>query len=161
MKEDGGDSCPSSPADLNALEGSRGNRKGRFTLDDAAETESDDPEATTEVSMLIQHLANFLKRFPAKKAENILSPDTSTSALSLVDSGKQRASQSLRVSYLDVIKQPMSVNLLKKRLESGDVSTSVEFKRDFTLMVANALMFHDSESEVGTTAKVSNWILGY
>lgn len=49
--------------------------------------------------------------------------------------------------YGKVVKQPMSLDMVKQRIKNGVISTTSEFHRDILLMLANAIMYNDSESE--------------
>ena len=90
-------------------------------------------------------ISEFVKELP-RKADKILSPDTSA-VISLADSSNKQRSQK-RILYKDVIRQPMSLESLRKRIETGEILSNMEFKHDFTLMVVNSLMSSTDESEV-------------
>ena len=91
-------------------------------------------------------ISDFVKRFPSKKSDKIFNPDTSA-VISSKDNNKQTSSSRFR--YQDIIKQPMSIEILRKRVESGHIVNNLEFKRNFILMLVNASMFDiNPESEV-------------
>lgn len=55
--------------------------------------------------------------------------------------------------YAKVIKRPMDLRTLAKKLRDGKVTTAEEYRRDLMLMLANAVMFNNEGSEVVKHAK--------
>ncbi|KNF00250.1 hypothetical protein, variant [Puccinia striiformis f. sp. tritici PST-78] len=55
--------------------------------------------------------------------------------------------------YTSIIKRPMDLRTLAKKLRDGKVITTEEYCRDLMLMLANAVMFNHEESEVTKHAK--------
>ncbi|KAI9600031.1 hypothetical protein KEM48_000245 [Puccinia striiformis f. sp. tritici PST-130] len=55
--------------------------------------------------------------------------------------------------YTSIIKRPMDLRTLAKKLRDGKVITTEEYRRDLMLMLANAVMFNHEESEVTKHAK--------
>ena len=92
-------------------------------------------------------ISDFVKRIPSKKSDKIFNPDTTA-----VIHVKEYNKSSQRFTYSQIVKQPMSLDTLRKRVDSGDISNDVELKRDFVLMLLNANLFHSSnDSEVTFT----------
>jgi len=54
--------------------------------------------------------------------------------------------------YFDIIKKPMDLNLVKKRIESGFYNNLGEFKAEVMLVFQNAVMYNGEDSEVGRIA---------
>jgi bromodomain-containing protein 8 len=50
--------------------------------------------------------------------------------------------------YTDIVRQPMDLTTLKKRIENGVIRTTVEFQRDIMLMFQNAIMFNEADHDV-------------
>jgi bromodomain-containing protein 8 len=50
--------------------------------------------------------------------------------------------------YTDIVRQPMDLTSLKKRIENGVIRTTVEFQRDIMLMFQNAIMFNEADHDV-------------
>ena len=90
-------------------------------------------------------ISEFVKQLP-RKADKILNPDTSA-VISLTDSSNKQRSQN-RILYKDVIRQPINLETLRKRVETGQILSNMELEHDFTLMVVNSLMSSTDESEV-------------
>ena len=84
-------------------------------------------------------ISDFVKRISSKKSDKIFNPDTTS-----VVHTKENNKSSQRFGYTDIVKQPMSLETLRKRVESGDVSNDVELKRDFVLMFLNAALFNST-----------------
>ncbi|MBW0484559.1 hypothetical protein O181_024274 [Austropuccinia psidii MF-1] len=55
--------------------------------------------------------------------------------------------------YTSIIKRPMDLRTLAKKLRDGKVTTTEEYRRDLMLMLANAVMFNHQDSEVSKNAK--------
>ncbi|KAL2917482.1 hypothetical protein HK105_202763 [Polyrhizophydium stewartii] len=55
-------------------------------------------------------------------------------------------------SYLDFVKQPMSLDLVKARIREGITKTTAEFHRDVLHVLANAVMFNPEDSEIYSMA---------
>ncbi|KAH9824077.1 hypothetical protein DFH28DRAFT_944452 [Melampsora americana] len=55
--------------------------------------------------------------------------------------------------YSHIIKRPMDLRALAKKLRDGNVTTAEEYRRDLMLMLANAVMFNHEGSEVTRHAK--------
>lgn len=55
--------------------------------------------------------------------------------------------------YSSIIKRPMDLRGLAKKLRDGNVTTAEEYRRDLMLMLANAVMFNHEGSEVARHAK--------
>jgi len=54
--------------------------------------------------------------------------------------------------YFDIIKKPMDLSLVKKRLEGGFYHNLGEFKAEVLLVFQNAVMYNGEDSEVGRIA---------
>ncbi|KAK5667814.1 hypothetical protein QVD99_005656 [Batrachochytrium dendrobatidis] len=54
--------------------------------------------------------------------------------------------------YSEVVKQPMSLDLVKTRIREGATKTTAEFHRDVIHILANAVMFNSEESELYSMA---------
>lgn len=50
--------------------------------------------------------------------------------------------------YADVILRPMSLQVIKKKLESGGIKSDNEFQRDILLLFQNAFMYNSSDHDV-------------
>jgi len=50
--------------------------------------------------------------------------------------------------YSSIIFRPMDLSLIKKNIETGVITTTVEFQRDIMLMFQNALMYNRREHDV-------------
>ncbi|KAJ3121146.1 Bromodomain-containing protein 8 [Nowakowskiella sp. JEL0407] len=50
--------------------------------------------------------------------------------------------------YNSIIKQPMSLNIIKKRINDGEIQTTQELHRDLMLMFSNCLMFNPENSDI-------------
>ena len=135
------DSAPASPADTasNVSESTK-------DLSSKLESDSDFDDASTDSSWRKQTLiaiSEFVKRFSSKKIDKIFKPDMSAVIYSK-DNNKQ-----IRFGYQDLIKQTMSLDTVRRRVDSGQISNQVELKRDFVLMLVNASMFNNqAETEV-------------
>ncbi|OAV91859.1 hypothetical protein PTTG_02664 [Puccinia triticina 1-1 BBBD Race 1] len=55
--------------------------------------------------------------------------------------------------YTSIVKRPMDLRTLAKKLRDGKVTTTEEYRRDLMLMLANAVMFNHEDSEVTKHAK--------
>jgi len=55
--------------------------------------------------------------------------------------------------YFDIIKNPMDLSLVKKRLEGGFYHDLVEFKAGVMLVFKNAVLYNGEDSEVGRIAE--------
>ncbi|KAG0149397.1 hypothetical protein CROQUDRAFT_653694 [Cronartium quercuum f. sp. fusiforme G11] len=55
--------------------------------------------------------------------------------------------------YSSIVKRPMDLRTLAKRLREGVVVSAEEYRRDLMLMLANAVMFNHEGSEVTKNAK--------
>jgi len=55
--------------------------------------------------------------------------------------------------YTSIVKRPMDLRTLAKKLRDGKVTSTEEYRRDLMLMLANAVMFNHEESEVTKHAK--------
>ncbi|GAA94329.1 uncharacterized protein L969DRAFT_96532 [Mixia osmundae IAM 14324] len=55
--------------------------------------------------------------------------------------------------YSALIKEPMSLKGITKRIRDGTITNSIEFRRDITLMFANAIMYNPKDSEVARQAQ--------
>lgn len=55
--------------------------------------------------------------------------------------------------YALIIKRPMDLRTLAKKLRDGKVTSTEEYRRDLMLMLANAVMFNHEDSEVARHAK--------
>lgn len=112
------------------------------------ENDSDIEETNSDSSwrkQILIFISEFVKRFSSKKSDKIFNPDTSA----VIYSKDSKQNPQIRFMYHDIIRQPMNLEILRKRVESGQTVNNVEFKRDFILMVVNALMFNmNAESEV-------------
>ncbi|KNC85934.1 hypothetical protein SARC_01881 [Sphaeroforma arctica JP610] len=51
-------------------------------------------------------------------------------------------------NYTKIVKRPMDLNTIKKRLDDGTISTTVEFRRDLMLVFTNAMMYNESGHDV-------------
>lgn len=51
-------------------------------------------------------------------------------------------------NYYTVIKQPMDLKLMKQRIKEGAITSSMDLRRAFSLMFANALMYNHPGTEV-------------
>lgn len=92
-------------------------------------------------------ISDFVKRISSKKSDKIFNPDTTA-----VVNTKENNKSSQRFGYADIVKQPMSLETLRKRVDSGEISNNIELKRDFVLMFLNAALFHSaSDTEVNLT----------
>ncbi|KAG0228356.1 hypothetical protein BGW42_002254 [Actinomortierella wolfii] len=56
--------------------------------------------------------------------------------------------------YYEIIKTPMSLNLVQGRIKSGHYKTLEEFDREFQLVFENALIFNEDTSRVNKDARV-------
>ena len=139
------DSAPASPADTasNVSEGTK-DHTGRI------ETDSDVEDIGTDSSWRKQTLifiSDFVKRIASKKSDKIFNPDTTA-----VVQVKEHNKSTQRFTYSQIVKQPMSLDTLRKRVDSGDITNDIELKRDFVLMLLNANLFLSStDSEVTFT----------
>ena len=87
-----------------------------------------------------------MKRFSSKKIDKIFKPDISAVIYSKENN---KPNQQIRFGYQDLIKQTMSLDTLRRRVDSGQISNHIELKRDFVLMLVNASMFNNqAETEV-------------
>jgi hypothetical protein len=50
--------------------------------------------------------------------------------------------------YTDIVRHPMDLTTLKKRIENGVIRTTTEFQRDIMLMFQNAIMFNEADHDV-------------
>ncbi|XP_054271723.1 bromodomain-containing protein 8-like [Macrosteles quadrilineatus] len=57
-------------------------------------------------------------------------------------------------AYDTVVHRPVDLFTIKKRIEVGDLRTTVEFQRDLLLMFQNAIMYNNSESLVYEMASI-------
>ena len=136
------DSAPASPADTasNVSEGTK-DHSGKI------ETDSDVEESGTDSSWRKQTLifiSDFVKRVPSKKSDKIFNPDTTA-----VVHAKENNISTQRYTYSDIVKQPMTLEALRKGVDSGYITNGIELKRAFVLMLLNANIFHStSDSEV-------------
>jgi Bromodomain/TAZ zinc finger len=55
--------------------------------------------------------------------------------------------------YFEVVKNPMHLLLVKKKLENAVYTDMASFERDVKLVFENAILYNGEESEVGTLAK--------
>ncbi|KAA1123009.1 hypothetical protein PGTUg99_003540 [Puccinia graminis f. sp. tritici] len=55
--------------------------------------------------------------------------------------------------YTSIVKRPMDLRTLAKKLRDGKVTSTEEYRRDLMLMLANAVMFNHEDSEVTKHAK--------
>lgn len=55
--------------------------------------------------------------------------------------------------YFDIVKHPMDLNLVMKKLECGSYTDIKSFERDTKLVFTNAILFNGDESDVGCMAK--------
>ena len=55
--------------------------------------------------------------------------------------------------YSRIVKKPMDLSSIKKRIEDGTIATSSDLQRDVYLMLANAVMFNAEAVEVHQIAK--------
>lgn len=63
-------------------------------------------------------------------------------------------SKKLYPDYYKVIKNPMSLNLVKDNLKKGSYLSLGQFKRDIDLIFENAMTFNVEESEIHQDAIV-------
>lgn len=56
--------------------------------------------------------------------------------------------------YYTVIKNPISMNMIKKRIQTKYYSNILEFENDFHLMFDNARLFNEEDSMVYEDANV-------
>lgn len=49
--------------------------------------------------------------------------------------------------YFEMIKKPLNLSVIKNRFREGDISSMDEFHRDILQMLANAIMYHDEDTE--------------
>ncbi|KAK3095514.1 hypothetical protein FSP39_015554 [Pinctada imbricata] len=56
--------------------------------------------------------------------------------------------------YTTVVQRPMDLSLIKKKVESGEIRTTVEFQRDMMLMFTNAIMYNSSNHDVHKMATI-------
>lgn len=49
--------------------------------------------------------------------------------------------------YSTVVKHPMSLDLIKHRIRDGTIKTTSEFHRDMFLMLANAIIYNEEDSD--------------
>jgi len=54
--------------------------------------------------------------------------------------------------YFDVIKEPMDLGLVKKRLIAGDYKSADNVVRDVWLVFSNAILYNGDDSDVGKMA---------
>lgn len=54
--------------------------------------------------------------------------------------------------YLTVVKNPMDLSTMKKKLDAGAYNTADEFEADFRLIVENCLLYNGAESEISKLA---------
>lgn len=54
--------------------------------------------------------------------------------------------------YTDMILQPMNLALMKRRIEEGVITTSIELARDIEILFTNAMMYNNSLSRIHTMA---------
>jgi len=52
------------------------------------------------------------------------------------------------VQYYEIIKDPIDLNTIGKKLEDGKYKTIVDMKKDITLLVKNARTFNEPQSQV-------------
>ena len=137
------DSAPASPTDT-ASNVSESNKDAKN------ETDSDIEDTNIECpwkKQAFNFISEFTKRVPSKKSDKIFNPDT---CAVIYSKENNRPTPHIRFTYLDIIKQPLSLEKVRKRIESGKIANNVELKRDFLLMLLNASMFNmHVESEVG------------
>ncbi|XP_054167192.1 bromodomain-containing protein 8-like [Oppia nitens] len=50
--------------------------------------------------------------------------------------------------YEEIVKKPIDLNSIKKRIESGVIRTTIEYQRDILIMFQNALMFNNASNAV-------------
>ena len=144
MKGEDIDSAPPSPAETSNISESTKESAAKNMV----EIESDIEETVSDGTWrkrIMAFISEFVKQLP-RKADKILNPDTSAT-ITFPDHSNKHRSQN-RIFYQDVIRQPMNLEIIRKRVESGHILSNVEFKHDFTLMVVNALMFSNADSEV-------------
>lgn len=55
--------------------------------------------------------------------------------------------------YFDIVKHPMDLNLVMKKLECGSYTDIKSFERDTKLVFTNSILFNGDESDVGCMAK--------
>ena len=55
--------------------------------------------------------------------------------------------------YFEVVKNPMHLLLVKKKLENAVYTDMASFERDVKLVFENAILYNGDDSEVGTLAK--------
>merc|ERR1711935_782783 len=55
--------------------------------------------------------------------------------------------------YFEVVKNPMHLLLVKKKLENAVYTDMASFERDVKLVFENAILYNGEESDVGTLAK--------
>lgn len=56
--------------------------------------------------------------------------------------------------YYTVIKHPMSMNIIKKRIQSKFYNNIVEFENDFYLIFDNARLFNEEDSMIYEDANI-------
>ncbi|CAH7688339.1 Bromodomain-containing protein, partial [Phakopsora pachyrhizi] len=55
--------------------------------------------------------------------------------------------------YSVIVKRPMDLRTLARKLRDGEVTSAEEYRRDLMLMLANAVMFNHEDSQVSKNAK--------
>lgn len=50
--------------------------------------------------------------------------------------------------YSDVVYKPMDLQTIKRKIENGNIRTTVEFQRDIMLMFQNAIMYNSADHDV-------------
>mmetsp|Transcript_14838 Transcript_14838/g.30192 ORF Transcript_14838/g.30192 Transcript_14838/m.30192 type:complete len:877 (-) Transcript_14838:510-3140(-) len=56
-------------------------------------------------------------------------------------------------NYFDIIKKPMDLSEIRRNMESGTISTPVEFQRDMLLVAKNAMHYNEKTSDLYHLAK--------
>jgi len=62
--------------------------------------------------------------------------------------------------YFEVVKNPMHLLLVKKKLENAVYTDMASFERDVKLVFENAILYNGEESDVGTLAKTMKGVFG-
>lgn len=56
-------------------------------------------------------------------------------------------------SYHALIRNPLDLKTIGKRVREGKITSTVEFRRDVLLMLANAIMFNKPDTDVAKDAR--------
>eukprot|EP01134_Creolimax_fragrantissima_P003470 CFRG3470T1 len=51
-------------------------------------------------------------------------------------------------NYFSIVRRPMDLVSIKKRIDDGTISSAVEFRRDLMLVFTNAMMYNESDHDV-------------